>query len=549
MPKTKPAPSKTATKPAKSTATAMDDSNSWSRTLRETVESVVIAFILAFLFRTFEAEAFVIPTGSMAPALQGRHKDIVCPACGYEYRTGASREVDDKTGEVRRNLLLSEATCPNCRHSVRTSLDGENPSYSGDRIIVSKFAYDVSDPERWNVVVFKYPEDAKQNYIKRLVGMPNERLNIVNGDIYTAPLKSDDFKIERKGKKPEKLRAMLQLVYDNNYQASELVKAGYPARWQSWDAASQPRSWTASDDGRSFAIDGKNAGWLRYQHFVPRNWTAVDGKQVFDNKIKVNPPSEPSLITDYYAYNVGEFGGPKLPGDLEEWVGDLALTCDLEVKSNQGKVTLELIKGGRQFRATIDVATGKAQLSINGLSSYAPSGPTPIKGPGSYEVSFANVDEQLLLWVDGKVVEFNADTAYAPLNNNQPTRGLMPQPGVEVATDLSPVGIAAEGGAAVTVSNLRLERDIFYVSEDRAKQGMHNFKEKPIDIEAGHYLMLGDNSPQSKDSRYWYTVDRSLLIGKALFIYWPHSFNEIEIGSVKIPFPFFPNFGDMGFVR
>jgi signal peptidase I len=61
--------------------------------------------------------------------------------------------------------------------------------------------------------------------------------------------------------------------------------------------------------------------------------------------------------------------------------------------------------------------------------------------------------------------------------------------------------------------------------------------------------MLGDNSPQSKDSRYWYTVDRSLLIGKALFIYWPHSWDEIEIGSVKIPFPFFPNFGDMGFVR
>ena len=35
-------------------------------TMRETVESIVVAFILAFLFRTFEAEAFVIPTGSMA---------------------------------------------------------------------------------------------------------------------------------------------------------------------------------------------------------------------------------------------------------------------------------------------------------------------------------------------------------------------------------------------------------------------------------------------------------------------------------------------------
>ena len=38
---------------------------------RETVESVVVAFVLALLFRSFEAEAFVIPTGSMAPHAHG----------------------------------------------------------------------------------------------------------------------------------------------------------------------------------------------------------------------------------------------------------------------------------------------------------------------------------------------------------------------------------------------------------------------------------------------------------------------------------------------
>src|SRR5262245_16070839 len=103
MPKTKLAPAKTATKSAKSTLTAADDSASWSRTFRETVESVVIAFILAFLFRTFEAEAFVIPTGSMAPTLMGRHKDVVCPHCGYEYRAGASQEVDDAGREIPGN--------------------------------------------------------------------------------------------------------------------------------------------------------------------------------------------------------------------------------------------------------------------------------------------------------------------------------------------------------------------------------------------------------------------------------------------------------------
>src|SRR5439155_1572925 len=48
---------------------------------RETIESIVVAFVLAFLFRTFEAEAFVIPTGSMAPTLYGQHRDITCEKC------------------------------------------------------------------------------------------------------------------------------------------------------------------------------------------------------------------------------------------------------------------------------------------------------------------------------------------------------------------------------------------------------------------------------------------------------------------------------------
>ena len=57
---------------------------------RETVESLVIAFTLALLFRAFEAEAFVIPTGSMAPTLMGRHKDLDCSECEFNFQAGAS---------------------------------------------------------------------------------------------------------------------------------------------------------------------------------------------------------------------------------------------------------------------------------------------------------------------------------------------------------------------------------------------------------------------------------------------------------------------------
>src|SRR5271154_5875098 len=60
---------------------------------RESIESFVVVF-LGFLIWGLEAEGFVIPTGSMAPTLMGRHKEIVCPQCGYLYTVNADREVE-----------------------------------------------------------------------------------------------------------------------------------------------------------------------------------------------------------------------------------------------------------------------------------------------------------------------------------------------------------------------------------------------------------------------------------------------------------------------
>ena len=56
---------------AASTAAAPPPGARANAVIRETIESIVIAFVLAFLVRTFEAEAFVIPTGSMAPDADG----------------------------------------------------------------------------------------------------------------------------------------------------------------------------------------------------------------------------------------------------------------------------------------------------------------------------------------------------------------------------------------------------------------------------------------------------------------------------------------------
>src|SRR5215510_3486023 len=53
--------------------------------VKDTIEAILVAFMLAFIFRAFVVEAFVIPTGSMAPTLLGAHMRFRCPDCGYQF--------------------------------------------------------------------------------------------------------------------------------------------------------------------------------------------------------------------------------------------------------------------------------------------------------------------------------------------------------------------------------------------------------------------------------------------------------------------------------
>lgn len=105
--------------------------------VREWVESILVAFILAMVIRTFVIQAFKIPTGSM------------------------------------RTTLLE-----------------------GDLILVNKFIYGAKvpfadlnlpalrQPNRGDVIVFIYPESPKKDFIKRLVGLPGETVEIKNGTVY-----------------------------------------------------------------------------------------------------------------------------------------------------------------------------------------------------------------------------------------------------------------------------------------------------------------------------------------------------------------------------
>ena len=104
---------------------------------RENIEAIVIAVVLALFIRTFIVQAFKIPSGSMQPT-----------------------------------LLI------------------------GDHILVNKFLYgvgipftdmkllDIKKPTQGDVIVFKYPEDESKDYIKRVIGLPGDTINIINKQIF-----------------------------------------------------------------------------------------------------------------------------------------------------------------------------------------------------------------------------------------------------------------------------------------------------------------------------------------------------------------------------
>jgi signal peptidase I len=111
---------------------------------RENLEAITVAIIMALVIRQYCVEAFKIPTGSMAPTLLGGD---------------ASLFSSDDAGGGRSEPV-------------------------GDRILVNKFVYLLREPARWDVIVFKYPLNNTRNFIKRLVGLPGETLEIRDGDIY-----------------------------------------------------------------------------------------------------------------------------------------------------------------------------------------------------------------------------------------------------------------------------------------------------------------------------------------------------------------------------
>lgn len=71
----------------------------------------------------------------------------------------------------------------------------ENTIMTGDRMIGNRLAYKFGEPKRGDVVIFKFPDDEEQNFVKRVIGLPGDKVTITDAKVYindsATPLEED----------------------------------------------------------------------------------------------------------------------------------------------------------------------------------------------------------------------------------------------------------------------------------------------------------------------------------------------------------------------
>jgi signal peptidase I len=482
--------------------------------LVDTLQTVLTGLVLAFIFRAFFVEAFIIPTGSMAEGLHGAHGTCTCPACGYEYHHG---------------LPAPEVFCPNCHLRLRLA---QNPATkAGDRILVHKWPYLLGGffrPQRWDVIVFRNPADPEESYIKRVVGLPGETVEIVDGDVFI------DGRIVRKT--PAAQKALWFVVFDQN----SFPGAGYPA-------VGGPR-WVAepSDDA---VWTGLTSRVLRCRATLCQQ--SRSGGDLTEAVLRFEP-SDLRYFQDVYGYN----RGPSVQS--APLVGDVRLLAEITVRSCEGRQNggqaesgccrFALERDGYRFCAELD-CSGRARLLMTprtGQAMVVATATVPrLRSGRPYAVEMAHLDYRVYFKVDGRELLTTTDECYAPrLAELRSFRREQPV-GLEIAV----------AGLDLELRGLRVERDVYYTYRpaytQRAYAG-HQFV-----LGRDEYFVLGDNSPDSRDSREWVEVGPHLppgyrpgtvrfdqIVGPAAFVYLPGLLPEA--GPVRLRLP---DFGRMRFVR
>ncbi len=448
--------------------------------VRQTFEFLILLNITILVLRTFAAEAYIVPTGSMAPTLLGNHKEVACPNCGIRFALGL-----DEEGRAGRPV------CGNCGQA---DFDGEAAvECQGDRLLVQKGLYDSRRPNRWEVAVFRFPGEPSQAYVKRVVGLPGESIQVRGGDVYI------DGRIARKSLREQ--RAMRIPVFDNNFLPRDVDRNPRWAARRGGAARHLASGWRAR--GTSFVRESEvpdtsaePTDWLVYRH-----WDPDRGR------------SEP--VRDFNVYNGGD-----LPG--ESPVADLMLEARIAVAADVRAVRIRLRSGDDRFvvslpvdgRGDLEVRRNGHTLTTSGLGATLTS--SPRESPRFATLEASVIDRRLSVALDG---EF----AFAPIDYDDPVVGSGGRDG--------PVALGVRGGS-MEVRDLRLFRDVHYTSALPLMARRPFGIDAPFRLGADEFFVLGDNSPVSNDSRFWAAspvVSGELFVGKPFLVHLPGQVVPLQV--------------------
>jgi signal peptidase I len=420
---------------------------------RRPIQRLIIAGCLFCFFvvvcRLLAVQGWLIParvtSGSMAGSLLGEHFSTKCGDCGYLFHFGIE-------SKPRSDL----AVCPNCgwdKNVLQVESRGR-----GQRVLIDRGAYWLSSPTRFDIVAFYDPSLPSRYVVKRIVGLPGERIAIRGGDLFV------NGKIVHKSL--SQFRTSASVVHDNNYLAhddSEIKPRWKPASADSgWLVTGNAIEWNPPSN-RSTATDAKmsNEDWLVYDH-----WRCFASSY---------PRFQTAPISDNSGYNQGESRA------LQD-VTDVVLSCTVRVQGS-GRFVVRIHDGSEWLSVWLAPQHRQAEIKRGEQTIASAVFPSEYNRENdSFDVEFGLLDQQVVLALNSIEV---IRKAYEP---SEATREAIAQP----------LAIRSEN-LTVVVQHLVIQRDVYYL--DSANIGQPWQLAQPIPERS--YFVLGDNPSLSEDSRQW----------------------------------------------
>ena len=225
----------------------------------DVVRTWLPAILLVLVIRTYIFEPFRIPSGSMVPTLLiGDH--VVVNKSSY-------------------GLWVPYTLV-------------EVPFMESVWVVPRFELFDWGNPARGDIVVFRYPKDESLNYIKRVVAVPGDRINVKNNQIFLNGVAQERTYIDKYDFVDDNCRATGTKSYTENLDGLEhqvLTNAGLPDPLATWprggdDVVVPPDSVFVMGDNRDNSEDSRRWEFVRYDqikgkaHFVWFSWDGCDDK-------------------------------------------------------------------------------------------------------------------------------------------------------------------------------------------------------------------------------------------------------------------------------